>query len=250
MLVGLNLLLSACGSNPLESIGNRFTLSGPCANFNDTRDGFDQDVRIANSYLNVGGGTTIAYTSSWYDNDMDRQTLNCTPDWRSSNNSAVRFDNPQGTGVTVTALQPGIVQLSAVVTGSGGTKTDSVWIAIRPLSNEQEPNNGYGFAKPLTVDAPAIGYNSTYDDVDYYYADIPAGRSYQFTLRASATPTNADPFYDTWYSGDVRHGDGTYIGEANRGYTNTTASTQRVYFIVDSSSSNTNFPYVLKLELN
>lgn len=239
--LGLCSVLSSCGTSVGEAVGGYF---GACSTYNGSRDGFS--LSLGNNLVaDTGQAFDIAVDASWYNSDLRRVNLNCTPSWTISDPSVLSI-----TGKKATALKPGIVKVTAVVTGDT-TVTDSFWVAVRPRPNEQEPNNGLGFAQPLTVGTSAVGFISTYDDADYYTADIPAGKAFQFTLATTPQPTSSDPFSDPSYQGSVLDANGRDIGDANRGYTNTSGSTLRVYLKVDSYStaSDTTLPYSLTLEL-
>lgn len=240
-VLGLSSVLSSCGSSGGGVIGNYFR---SCSTYNTSRDGFR--LSLGNNLVtNTGENFNIPVEASWYNSDLRRENLNCTPNWTVSDPSVLSIADKKAT-----ALKPGIVKVTAVVTGSS-TVTDSFWVAVRPLPTEQEPNNGPSFAQPLLVGTSAVGFISTSDDTDYYVAEIPAGKAYQFTLATTPQPKNDDPFTKPTYHGNVLDVNGRDIGDVNRGYTNTTSSTLRVYLKVSgySAASSTTLPYSLTLEL-
>lgn len=236
----LILSLASCGSTL-----DQLTRSGACSSFNGDRDSFSLDLNTDKQVLSLGQSFAIPMTASWYNNDLRRETVDCTPSWEISNPSVASIN-----GKTLTGLTSGITKVTAVVAGSAGTKTASFWLAVRPGITEREPNNGYGFAQVLLPGIAIVGDLSPNGDVDYYAADIPPHTSFQFTLVASPTATSADPFPNVYYSGEVISASGEYIGEANRGYTNITDVTKRVYFVVNSGSYGSLFPYSIQLVLN
>lgn len=237
LIVAATASLTSCGE-VAEAARNYF---GACSTYNDERDGFSMTIP---DEIVVPNGTTgeINMSASWLNEDLRRVSLDCSPTWTVSNPAVVKIE-----GRKLTAIAPGIARVTATVTGSE-TVTETMWVMVTPPATEQEPNNGTGFAKVLVSQQTDIGFISTSDDIDVYAADIPAGRSYQFTLKSAPAMISGAPFYVPSFYGSIRNATGAYIGDDNRGYTNTSGQTQRVYFTVNGSSS-TKYPYSVTLEL-
>lgn len=215
---------------------------GACSTYNGERDGFSMSVPDE-VVMQPGNVSTINMSASWLNSNLDRVSLDCAPSWTVSDPSVVKIEGRQ-----LTALSAGVTKITATVTGTR-TVTDTMWVMVTPNATEQEPNNGNGFARVMAGQQTEIGFISTYDDIDVYAADIPAGRSYQFTLGSAPAPVSGAPFSVPSFYGSIRDSAGAYVGSDNRGYTNASSQTQRVYFTVDSSSASTTFPYSVKLDL-
>lgn len=233
------LVLTSCGA--LQEMADQLTKSGKCSSFNGDRDGFSMSISPDQIALDVGESFDLKINASWYNLDMDREQVNCTPDWTSNPSGALNVNEK-----TVVANFSGVHQLIATVTGSGGTKTEKVWVLAAPSINEQESNNGIAFAQNISAGQQIYGRLNDSADIDVFKASIPAGGSYEFKLVPAVTVTNDDPFYAPSYYGDLINSSNGYLGEPNRAYTNTTGSALTVYLEVDGSV-NHDIPYRVEL---
>lgn len=217
-LLGLVLLISSC-SEFLEFFGS-------CSMFNGIRDGFQISIAERQVILDAGDTSLITLERSWLDENLDRKSLNCSPSWLYAPEGVVEVarDNK-----TVTGFSVGIARVTAQVTGAGGTKSASFWAAVVPLPNEDEPNNGIVSANLIANSGRKYGYINYSGDVDYFFADVPSGRGFQFTLGPSLNVTPADPFFDPDYRGNLFNQQGVYIGDVNRSHQNDTGATLRVF---------------------
>lgn len=198
-----------------------------CSRYNDQLDDFRMTIRDGDTALQIGAVFDLSIDRSWLDIDLRRESLTCEPEWVVEPAGVVEVK-----GTTVTALAPGTANLKAVVSGRGGTVTDYVNVAVLPLVTEREPNNGMPAANLLVSGRAIYGKSDYSGDEDWYYADLPAGSSLQFTLRRSIDADHGSFSYHA--DGEVYDSDGNSLGWANTTITNSTGATARYYLRVTS----------------
>lgn len=238
-LIGCISFLNSC------EVVDFITGYGQCSAYNDIKDKFQIDVIPARIVMEKGAETTIDVTRSWLNLNLERVPLACAPSWS--------YDPPgivvvQEDVATVSALAPGITKITAIVTGPAGTKTDTFWAAVVPLSTEEEPNNGIAAANRISINSSKIGYINYSEDTDWFYADVPPSGSFQFTLLPAVNVTNTDPFSRPNYSGRLYTSDGEIYGDVNIAYHNSSSEALRVFAAVWGSAQDP-IPYELSFDL-
>lgn len=234
LVVALASLLVLAGCSEIDELLG----TNRCTTYNAERDGFQLSIRDAETVLSLGGTHDLTIDRSWLNNDLRRVSLTCLPDWTAEPAGVVEVD-----GTRVTALAPGTVKVTAVVTGRGGRKSDSVNFAVVPAITEVEPNNGMPAANELVPGVLTYGQNDYSGDEDWYFAELNPGQSLQFTLRRSIDADNGYFSYSAY--GDAYDAAGSYLAGANRTVTNSGAALARYYLRVTSSGQ---IPYAVTVD--
>jgi hypothetical protein len=234
VLASLSLFLSAC-----DVIAEYLTGTGPCRRFAAPIDGFSISINDDDFIMNIGSTYELSVSRSWYDSNLDRESLDCDPDWIVDPPGALSVE-----GTTVTALSPASVRLTASVTGSGGTYQDYVDILVLPEITESEPNNGTVNADALDPGAEIVGVSNYYDDEDWLEVIVPGGAGFQVTMTQSVPDPERRWYYS--YYGSVYTADERYVGDVNRTYRNSTDNEISLFVRVTGSGQ---VPYRVRLDL-
>lgn len=223
-LIGM-LVLSSCGV--IEEFVPGFSRS--CSSYNGSRDGFR--ISLEYSYWSVEPGVsfTADYDANWLDSNLDRRNLNCTVNWQIGDSSVLE---PGEAANSFNVIGSGFSEVTASITGGGGTKHVRFEVASFPLVTESEPNNGTGSADPLLQGTAQHGIIDYSGDVDYYSFVVPAGHSYQVDLSDGVDLSRAEHYRPSSLSGTIEDVDGRRQGEIHRTYTNTLEEDITLYVVV------------------
>lgn len=218
------LLLTGC-----EITSDLFGTGMPCSYYNAPEDGFAIRISDSNVVLTVDDVYTLNVDQTWLNSQLQRVAISCAPNW-TVEPAGILTVEADG---RITTNGTGAVRVTAVVGGSGGTKSDWVAVAVVPVTTESEPNNGIPAADAIADGQTLYGINDYSGDVDWFRAEVPAGQSMQFTLKPSIDLT-----YGYWsysYYGSVYDARGSYVIEANRTVTNTSDVAQSIFLRVQGS---------------
>jgi hypothetical protein len=233
---GLMLALAACSE--IETLFD-FSGNGSCSRYNGALDRFQMGIDENYLALNVGDTRELTVERSWLNINLERRTLQCALAWSSNPPGVVTAE-----GTTVEALAPGTTELTATVTGDGGTVRDSVYILVRPPITEVEPNNGPVNANPLPSGVSVTGRSDYANDQDWFLVTLPPGAGMQVTM----TPSLANPG-NVWsynYAGAIRDRAGNFLANVNRTYENEGPTTQEVFVVIDGSGA---IPYRVRVDV-
>ncbi len=217
--------------------------------FNASDRAFRIELSPGRHFLEFGSQAEIELETSYLNSEGKRTDIRCrwTPDVEPAGLVEVDAQNR-----SLTATGAGIGQVIYDVSGSDGNKTASAWVAVTPLPNEVEPNNGSAAANELGTER--FGYIDFNSDEDWFVADVPAGMVYTVLFRnhpGSQIELDRSPYHAASYSVVLFDELGNRLDEdVNLSYRNASGENLRLFIrVTGATRTATTFPYSLALDL-
>lgn len=223
-LIGI-IVLSSCSM--LEEFVPGFSRS--CSAYNGSRDHFRISLEYSHWSTEPGHSFTADYEAQWLDDDLRPETINCTVAWEIEDTRILEAGEAAN---SFNVIGTGFTEVTANITGSGGTKQVRFEVASFPTATEEEPNNGTGSANTIEAGIAQHGKIDYSGDVDYFSFVVPAGHSYQVDLSDGVDLSRARHFRPSSLSGRIENAEGRRQGDVHRTYTNDLEEDVTLYVVV------------------